>query len=307
MKSKRDFTKLLDITREECEYLLERSTFLKMQKKQGKEYKPLKDKSLAMIFEKSSTRTRASFEIGMWELGGYAMFLSSGESQIGRGEPVKDTARVLSRYVDAIMIRTYGQALVEELAQWATVPLVNGLSDTYHPCQILADLFTIREFKGNLGDLKIAYIGDGNNVANSWLEACILLDLSFSIATPEQYAAKGSLLEKAKENSRFVATHDPLEAVRDADVIYTDVWVSMGQEAEKEERTLSFASYRIDDALLKEAKKGAIVMHCLPAHRNKEISDGVFESQQEVIFSQAENRLHTQKALLEWLIKGSEG
>jgi ornithine carbamoyltransferase len=257
-----------------------------------------------MIFEKSSTRTRVSFEIGMWELGGYAMFLNSADSQVGRGEPIKDTARVLSRYVDAIMIRTYGQTMVEELAQWASVPLINGLSDLYHPCQILADLFTIQEFKGDLGSVKVAYIGDGNNVANSWLEASILFGLEFRAATPKNYEPKRSLLVSAEENEKFGFSHDPMEAVRDADVIYTDVWVSMGQESEKEERAVSFSSYRIDEALLKEAKKDAIVMHCLPAHRNKEISDEVFEAQQEVIFSQAENRLHTQKALLEWLIKG---
>jgi ornithine carbamoyltransferase len=304
MKPKRDFTKLLDISREECAHLLERAAFLKREKKEGREYKPLKDKSLAMIFEKSSTRTRVSFEIGMWEMGGYAMFLNSTESQIGRGEPIKDTARVLSRYVDAIMIRTYGQALVEELAQWASVPLINGLSDLYHPCQTLADLLTIQEFKGDLGGVKIAYIGDGNNVANSWLEAAILLGLRLSVATPEHYEPKGSLLTLAKEKSGFDFSHDPFEAVRDAQVIYTDVWVSMGQEAEKEKRAMSFSSYRIDETLLKEAGKDAIVMHCLPAHRNKEISDEVFEAQQEVIFTQAENRLHAQKALLEWLIVG---
>lgn len=302
MRPKRDFTKLLDISKDECRYLLERARFLKQLRKEGKTYKPLADKSLAMIFEKSSTRTRVSFEIGMWELGGYAMFLSPGDTQIGRGEPVKDTARVLSRYVDGIMIRTFGQAVVEELAQWATVPLINGLSDLYHPCQALADLFTIEEFKGNFEDVKIAYIGDGNNVANSWLEATILCGLTFSMATPEHYEPKESLLEEAKKNGRLVFTHDPFEAVRDADVIYTDVWVSMGQEMEAQERLRSFASFRIDETLLKEAKKDAIVMHCLPAYRNKEISEEVFEAQQHVIFSQAENRLHAQKALMEWLL-----
>ena len=306
MRPKRDFTKLLDISREECRYLLDRAVFLKEQRKQGKEHKPLKNKSLAMIFEKSSTRTRVSFEIGMWELGGYALFLTSQETQIGRGEPVKDTARVLSRYVDGIMIRTYGQALVDELAEWSTVPLINGLSDLYHPCQILADLLTIEEFKGNLDNVKIAYVGDGNNVANSWLEASVLLGLRLSVATPEHYGPKQSLLEEAMKNDRFEYTTDPYEAVRGADIIYTDVWVSMGQESEQDTRLATFVPFRIDDELLKVANEGAAVMHCLPAHRNKEVSDRIFEANQGIIFEQAENRLHAQKALLEWLMSGDE-
>jgi ornithine carbamoyltransferase len=302
MKRKRDFTKLLDITRDEARYLLERSHFLKEQKRKGRAYAPLAGKSLAMIFEKASTRTRVSFEIGMWELGGYATFLSGADTQIGRGEPVRDTARVLSRYVDAIMIRTYAQPLIEELAQWATVPLINGLSDLYHPCQILSDLYTIEECRGNFENLKIAYIGDGNNVANSWLEASILFNLNFSIAVPVGYEPERTILEKAGENPRFSLYHDPFEAVKGADVIYTDVWVSMGQEKEKKERERVFASYRIDSKLLENAAKEVIVMHCLPAYRNKEISDEVFEKHEDVIFKQAENRLHCQKALLEWLI-----
>ncbi|MBA4416845.1 MAG: ornithine carbamoyltransferase [Syntrophus sp. (in: bacteria)] len=302
MDSKRDFTKLRDISREEGQYLLERAHFLKRLRKEGKPYKPLADKSLAMIFEKASTRTRASFEIGMWELGGYAMFLNTTETQIGRGEPVKDTARVLSRYVDAIMIRTYAQSLIEELALWSTVPLINGLSDLYHPCQTLADLLTIEEFKGAFERIKIAYIGDGNNVANSWLEASILFGLDFAIATPEHYEPETALLAEARENGRFTFTHDPFDAVKDADVVYTDVWVSMGQEKEQEERVRVFDSYKIDEKLMKNARKDAIVMHCLPAYRNKEISDEIFEKHEKVIFAQAENRLHCQKALLEWLI-----
>ncbi len=304
MSPKRDFTKFLDVSKEECRYLLDRARFLKDMRKEGKEYKPLKDKTLAMIFEKSSTRTRVSFEIGMWELGGYAMFLSSTDTQVGRGEPVKDTARVLGRYVDAIMIRTYGQALVDEFAQWSRVPLINGLSDLYHPCQILADLFTIEEFKGSFEDVKIAYVGDGNNVANSLLEASILFGLQFSMATPEKYEPIRTLLDRAKENPRFEFTNDPFEAVKGADVVYTDVWVSMGQENQQTEKTMKFASFKVDEKLLDVAGKDAVVMHCLPAHRNKEISDKVFETNQDVIFAQAENRLHTQKALLEWLITG---
>jgi len=300
---KRDFTKLLDIKKAEGIYLLERGKFLKKVRKDKREYKPLKDKNLAMIFEKASTRTRVSFEVGMRELGGNTIVLNAGETQIGRGEPIQDTARVLSRYVDAIMIRTYSQNNVEEFARWASVPLINGLSDLYHPCQILSDLFTIKEIKGDFNNIKIAYIGDGNNVANSWIEASILFGLNLVIATPENYKPAQTLLEKAKKNRRFIFTDDPYEAVRGADVVNTDVWVSMGQESERKDRKRVFVPYRIDEKLLRDAKKDVIVMHCLPAHRDEEISEGVFEKYQEVIFTQAENRLHIQKALLEWLLK----
>jgi ornithine carbamoyltransferase len=299
---KRDFTKFLDINRKECMHLLERARDLKKLRQRGEEYNILAGKHLAMIFEKVSTRTRISFEAGINELGGQGIFLSPGETQIGRGEPIKDTARVLERYVDAIMIRTYAQSTVEELAKWAGVPVINGLSDLYHPCQILADLFTIQEYKGDFKDVKIAFIGDGNNVANSWLEASILMGLTFSLATPEHYKPDGSLLTKAKKNKLFLATDNPFEAVRDADVVYTDVWVSMGQEKEKRERKKVFAKYKIDDKLLKGAKKDVMVMHCLPAYRGEEITEDVFERFSDVIFTQAENRLHVQKALLEWLM-----
>jgi len=299
---KRDFTKFLDINRKECMHLLERARDLKKLRQRGEEYNILAGKHLAMIFEKVSTRTRISFEAGINELGGQGIFLSPGETQIGRGEPIKDTARVLDRYVDAIMIRTYAQSTVEELAKWAGVPVINGLSDLYHPCQILADLFTIQEYKGDFKDVKIAFIGDGNNVANSWLEASILMGLTFSLATPEHYKPDGSLLTKAKKNKLFLATDNPFEAVRDADVVYTDVWVSMGQEKEKRERKKVFAKYKIDDKLLKGAKKDVMVMHCLPAYRGEEITEDVFERFSDVIFTQAENRLHVQKALLEWLM-----
>jgi ornithine carbamoyltransferase len=299
---KRDFTKFLDINKKECLHLLKRAKDLKKLRKAGKEYKPLAGKSLAMIFEKASTRTRISFETGMYELGGQGIFLSPNETQIGRGEPVKDTARVLERYVDAVMVRTYSQGVVEELAKWAHVPVINGLSDLYHPCQILADLFTIQEYKGDFQDKKIAYIGDGNNVANSWLEAAILLGLNFSLATPEQYVPEEKLFAKALRSKMFSYSSDPFEAVKDADVIYTDVWVSMGQEREQRERKKAFAQYKIDDKLLKSAKKDVMVMHCLPAYRGQEITDQVFEKFSDIIFTQAENRLHAQKALLEWLM-----
>ena len=299
---KRDFTKFLDINKKECLHLLKRAKDLKKLRKSGKTYKPLEGKSLAMIFEKASTRTRISFETGMYELGGQGIFLSPNETQLGRGEPVKDTARVLERYVDAVMIRTYAQDVVEELAKWANVPVINGLSDLYHPCQILADLFTIQEYKGAFQNKKIAYIGDGNNVANSWIEAAVLLELNFSLATPERYLPDETLFAKAKEHKTFFYSSDPFEAVKDADVIYTDVWVSMGQEREQRERKKAFAQYKIDDKLLKNAKKDVMVMHCLPAYRGQEITDTVFEKYSDMIFTQAENRLHAQKALLEWLI-----
>jgi len=301
---KRDFTRFLDISKKECAYLLERAGSLKNLRKNGKEYRPLAGKSLAMIFEKASTRTRISFETGIHELGGHGIFLSPGETQIGRGEPVKDTARVLSRYVHAIMVRTFSQGIVEELAKWADVPVINGLSDLYHPCQILGDLFTIREYKGDFKDLKIAYIGDGNNVANSWLEASILLGLDFSLATPEKYGPDKDLLNKAGKNKHFFHTDDPFKAVKDADVVYTDVWVSMGQEKEKSQRKKAFVKYKIDEELLKLTKQEVMVMHCLPAYRGQEITDAVFERFSDVIFAQAENRLHVQKALMEWLILG---
>ena len=233
---KRDFTKLLDISRDEGAYLLERTAFLKKLRISGKEHKPLKKKNLAMIFEKASTRTRVSFEVGMRDLGGNPIYLSASETQIGRGEPIKDTARVLSRYTDAIMIRTYSQNNVDELARWASVPVINGLSDLYHPCQILADLFTILENKGTIENVKIAYVGDGNNVANSWIEAAILFGLKLSVATPKGYKPDQALLKKAKKTNSFFITHDPAEAVKDADVINTDVWASMGQERVKEKR-----------------------------------------------------------------------
>jgi ornithine carbamoyltransferase len=299
---KRDFTKLLDISRDEGTYLLERAKYLKDIRTRGIEHRPLNGKNIAMIFEKASTRTRVSFEVGIHDLGGNAIIMNANETQSGRGEPIRDTARVLSRYVDAIMIRTYEQDVVEGLAKWANVPIINGLTDLYHPCQILSDLYTISEFKGGFDNLKIVYIGDGNNVANSWIEASILFGLNLSMAIPQNYRPLDMLLEKAKENKKFMITDDPYEAVRNADVINTDVWVSMGQEKEMEERKQAFASYKIDDDLLKKAKSDVMIMHCLPAYRNQEITDSVFERYQNNIFTQAENRLHAQKALLEWLL-----
>lgn len=302
---KRDFTKLLDISSNEGRYLVDRAATLKGMAARGQEFKPLRDRCLAMIFEKASTRTRISFEVGIRQLGGYGIFLSTSETQIGRGEPIRDTARVLSRYVDAIMIRTFSQDAVEELAQWADVPVINGLTDLYHPCQILADLFTITEFKGDFRKLRIAYVGDGNNVANSWIEAALLFGFTLALAAPEGYRPAAPVFERALASGRVEYTSDPFKAAAGADVINTDVWVSMGQERERQEREQAFASYRVDKDLLRAARSDAIVMHCLPAYRNKEISEDVFEQFEEVLFTQAENRLHVQKALLEWLIKNS--
>ncbi len=299
---KRDFTRLLDLTGEECVYLLERAFFLKEARKAHGEYKPLQNRTLGMIFEKASTRTRISFEVGMKELGGNAIFLSRSDMQMGRGEPVRDTARVLSRYLHAIMIRTYSQETVEELARWSTVPVINGLSDLFHPCQILADLFTIKEYKKRLNGLKICYVGDGNNVANSWMEAAILLGFTLAVATPAGYGPHEDLVLKGREMGVTTLFEDPFEAARGADVINTDVWVSMGQEEEQQERQKAFAAFQVNDELLKVARPDAMVMHCLPAHRGQEITDEVFERFQEMIFTQAENRLYAQQALLEWLM-----
>ncbi len=299
---KRDFTKILDLTADECTHLIERAAFMKRMRRAGGEYAPLRGKSLAMIFEKASTRTRVSFELGMKELGGHALYLSTAETQIGRGESIEDTGRVLSRYVNGIMIRTYAQETVEELARTSSVPVINGLSDLYHPCQILADLFTIRELKGDLRGLKIAWVGDGNNMANSWIEAAILLGLNLTVASPEKYRPATALEKLARRKGNVVFTHNPADAAGKADVINTDVWVSMGMEEEKKERMKAFAGFGVDEKLLGYAKKDAIVMHCLPAHKNEEISESVFERFQDAIFTQAEGRLHAQKALLEWLM-----
>jgi len=299
---KRDFTKILDLTADECMHLMERAGFMKRMRQARGEYVPLRGKSLAMIFEKASTRTRVSFELGMKELGGNALHLSAAETQIGRGETIEDTGRVLSRYVDAIMIRTYAQETVEELARASSVPVINGLSDLYHPCQILADLFTVRELKGDARGLKIAYVGDGNNVANSWIEAAILLGLNLTVACPEQYRPAPALEELARQKGTIVFTNDPIKAASGADVVNTDVWVSMGMEKERDARIKAFAGFSVDEKLLGYANKDVIVLHCLPAHKNEEISENVFERFQDVIFTQAENRLHAQKALLEWLM-----
>ncbi|MFR1519243.1 MAG: ornithine carbamoyltransferase [Clostridia bacterium] len=290
--------KLMDLTKEEICGILNTADQLKYEKKHGIEHKRLAGKTLGMIFQKSSTRTRVSFEVGMYDLGGAALFLSSHDLQIGRGEPVEDTARVLSRYLDGIMIRTYRQDEVEKLAEYGSIPVINGLTDYCHPCQVLADLMTIREYKGAIPGNKLTYIGDGNNMANSLIVGGIKLGMEVSVACPEGYRPDEEIMKWAAENGTFTCTENVLEAAADADVLYTDVWASMGQESEAAERRSIFAGYRIDDRVMAAAKRDAIVQHCLPAHRGEEITAEVFEKHAQEIFDEAENRLHVQKAVL---------
>ncbi|RLA87286.1 MAG: ornithine carbamoyltransferase, partial [Deltaproteobacteria bacterium] len=300
---KRDFVSLYDFSKEELLALLRRAKELKEMQKRGENYRPLEGKTLGMVFEKPSTRTRVSFEVGMYQLGGHALFLSSQEMQLGRGETVADTARILSRYVDGIMIRTFSHRNVEEMARFATVPVINGLSDLLHPCQILSDIFTIWEKLGRYEGVKVAYIGDGNNVANSWINGALRMGMELWVASPPDYEPDGEILRRAKdENPQSVhLTHDPREAARGAQVLYTDVWTSMGQEEEQERRREAFRPYQLNRELVDLAEEGALVMHCLPAHRGEEITDEVMDGPQSVVFDQAENRLHVQKAILEAL------
>ena len=276
--------------------------------KSGVEHKYLAGKTLGMIFEKSSTRTRVSFEVGIYQLGGMGLFLSSKDLQLGRGEPIKDTARVLSRYLDGIMIRTYEQAKVEELAKFADIPVINGLTDLLHPCQVLTDLLTIREHKGkNFRALKAAYVGDGNNMTNSWLYGAAKVGMTFTAATPANYKPNPKVFENAlsdaeETSAKLSWTEDPAEAVKDADVVITDTWASMGQEAEHDARKKIFAPYQVNKKLLSGASKNVIAMHCLPAYRGEEITDDVLEDNAHVIFEEAENRLHTQKAIMALLM-----
>ena len=290
--------KLSDWSEKEIIETLNLADQLKFDKKNGIEHHLLKGKTLGMIFEKSSTRTRVSFEVGMHDLGGMALFLSSRDLQIGRGEPVEDTARVLSRYLDGIMIRTFAQSEVEELANMGTIPIINGLTDYCHPCQVLADLMTIREHKGMLKGLKLCYIGDGNNMANSLIVGGIKVGMSVAVATPAGYKPDADIMAWAAENGDFTWTEDVLEAAKDADAVYTDVWASMGQEGEAEERKKIFKNYQINDSVMSVAHADAMVLHCLPAHREEEITAKVFEAHADEIFDEAENRLHAQKAVM---------
>lgn len=291
--------KLEDWSTEEIINTLNLADQLKYEQKHGIEHKILKGKSLGMIFEKSSTRTRVSFEVGMTQLGGYPLFLSSNDLQIGRGEPVEDTARVLSRFLDGIMIRTFEQKEVEALAEYGSIPIINGLTDYCHPCQVLADLMTIREFKGKLEGLKMCFIGDGNNMANSLIVGCLKVGMSVSIACPNDYQPDQEVLDFAAQyGDKFQMTDKPLEAAKDADVVITDVWASMGQEGEAEKRKKAFHGYQINDEVMAQAHDDAMVLHCLPAHREEEITTKVFEAHANEIFEEAENRLHAQKAVM---------
>ena len=290
---------LEQLSKEEILDILNLADQLKFQKKNKIPHPILQGKTLGMIFQKSSTRTRVSFEVGMHELGGQALFLSSRDLQIGRGEPIQDTARVLSRYLDGIMIRTYAQKEVEDLAKYGSIPVINALTDYCHPCQVLADLMTIREFKGSFEGLKATFIGDGNNMANSIIVGCLRLGMKVSIASPKEYEVCDHIKEFAKGfPGMFEMTTDPMEAAKDSDVIFTDVWASMGQEGEKEKREKAFKGYQVNDEMMKVAHKDCMVQHCLPAHRGEEITEEVFEAHANEIFEEAENRLHAQKAVL---------
>ncbi len=295
--------KLSDLSTEEIFGILNLADQLKYERKNNIRHHHLEGKKLGMIFQKSSTRTRVSFEVGMYELGGYALFLSDRDLQIGRGEPIKDTVRVLSRYLDGIMIRTFAQQDVEDLAAYGSIPIINGLTDYCHPCQVLADLMTIREYKGSLKGLKLCFVGDGNNMANSLIVGGLKTGMEVSVACPDHYRPDADILARGFATGRLTVTSDIKAAAKDADVLYTDVWASMGQEAEKAEREKVFRSYCVDSDLLSVAKPDAMVLHCLPAHRGEEITDEVFESHATEIFDEAENRLHAQKAVLVKLLK----
>jgi ornithine carbamoyltransferase len=301
---KKDLLSIYELETADFDRIWKKAARLKKLLKEGKEHASLKGKTLGMIFDKSSTRTRISFEVGMYQLGGIALFLNSRDTQIGRGETIADSARMMSRYLNGIMIRTFAQASVEEFARYATIPVINGLTDLFHPCQILSDLFTIKEKKGSYERLKVAYIGDGNNIANSWIEAAARLPIQLALACPKGYEPNREIMTKcAKQASEGITLYnDPLEAARNADVLYTDVWTSMGQEAEDKERKKIFKNYSINKKLLGEAKKDAIVMHCLPAHRGEEITADVIDGPHSVVIDEAENRLHVQKAILEILL-----
>ena len=290
--------KMLDLTGQDITAILDLADQLKYELKHNIRHQPLADKTLGMIFEKASTRTRVSFEVGMYQLGGLPIFLSASDMQIGRGEPVQDTARVLSRYLDGIMIRTFKQSEVEALARNGSIPIINGLTDFAHPCQVLADLMTIRERRGALDGLKMCFIGDGNNMMNSLIVGCLKMKMEVAVACPADYRPAPEVLDFAQAYPAFSITTDPLEAAVGADVVITDVWASMGQEDERQKRIEAFQGYQINDKVMAAAKPDALVLHCLPAHRGEEITAEVFEAHSDEIFEEAENRLHAQKAVL---------
>ncbi len=302
---KKDFLRFSDFSRKEIQALLRRSLDLKKRWKRGIPDPSLRGKTLGLIFEKPSTRTRVSFEVAMVQLGGHPIYMDPGTTQIKRGETVADSARVLSRFMDAVVLRTFAQETVEEWARWASVPVINGLTDLLHPCQIFCDLLTIVEKKGKYEGLKVAYVGDGNNMANSWINAAAKLPFHLDLACPDGYDPDAAILKRgiAEAPAGVVLHRDPAEAVRDADVVYTDVWVSMGQEAEREEKMKRFQGYQVNRALIDRAKKDVLVMHCLPAHRGEEITAEVIDGPRSVIIDEAENRLHVQKAVMEILMR----
>ncbi len=302
---KKDLLSIYDLDRRDIDAIFSQAARLKELLCKGEAHAPLKGKTLGMIFDKPSTRTRISFEVGMYQLGGMAIYLNSRDTQLGRGETIADTARIMSRYLSGIMIRTYAQKMVEEFAAHATIPIINGLTDLLHPCQILSDLFTILEKKGTYEGLKVAYVGDGNNIANSWINAAVRLPFYLSLACPEGYEPEREIIKRGMEEAegRISLQSDPLIVIKNADVVYTDVWASMGQEAEREARSQAFQPYQVNSDLLSHASKDVMVMHCLPAHRGEEITGEVIDGAHSIIVDQAENRLHVQKAVLEILLK----
>ena len=306
MKGK-DIVSIHDLSREEIDQILDTAQMLKMKKKLGEIYHPLKDKALGMIFQKASTRTRVSFEVGMLQLGGYALFLSANDLQLKRGETIADTARNLSRYLDGIMIRTFDHQDVIDLAEYSSVPVINGLTDLLHPCQVISDLFTIREKKGLLAGIKLAYIGDGNNMAHSLMFGGAKMGMHISICSPSGFEPDSEItrlsrIDAAMTGSNIAIEDDPVQAVQTADIIYTDVWTSMGMEEEHEERLKTFSRFQVNSSLLEKAREDVLVMHCLPAHRGEEITDDVIDGPRSIVFDQAENRLHAQKAMLALII-----
>jgi ornithine carbamoyltransferase len=300
----RHFLALSQYSKAELDELFSLTSELKSKQKTGTEHQLLKGKSIALIFEKSSTRTRISFEVGAYQLGAQPLFISSATSQMGRGEPIKDTARTIARYCDGVMIRTYGQEIVEEFARYSSVPIINGLTDKFHPCQIMADIFTVIEHKGSYNGLVYAWVGDGNNMANTWIEAAATFGFELRIACPKGYEPDAGVLDWARgKGTKLLLTTDPQEAVAGADVLNTDVWASMGQENEQKDRAKAFAGYCLNDSLVSIAKPDCLVLHCLPAHRGEEITDSVIEGPRSVVWDEAENRLHVQKAIMATLMK----
>jgi ornithine carbamoyltransferase len=301
---KRDLLTILDLSREEIQSLLHRAILLKEQRQQGRLETTLVGKTLGLLFEKPSTRTRVSFEVAMYQLGGQVLFMSSGDTQLSRDESLQDTAVVLSRYIDGLVVRTFRDANLEELARHADIPVINALTDLYHPCQVLSDLLTIQEKKGDLDALQVAWVGDGNNVAHSWINAAARFHFKLLLACPAGFEPQKDVLTRAQDlaKDRIRLLQDPMEAVSDADVINTDVWTSMGQEEERQKRLETFRDYQLNSSLVGQAKPDVIILHCLPAHRGEEITDEVLDGPNSVIFDQAENRMHLQRALLDWLL-----